>query len=50
MMTTTAERTGHHAGRLQAELIKMGRYPLLVIDLCRHRNYAEHEQVTASFA
>lgn len=22
----------HHAGRLQAELIKLGRYPLLVID------------------
>jgi len=31
----------HHAGRLQAELFKLGRYPLLVIDLCRHRNYAE---------
>jgi DNA replication protein DnaC len=31
----------HHAGRLQAELIRLGRYPLLVIDLCRFRNYAE---------
>ena len=31
----------HHAGRLQTELVRLGRYPLLVIDLCRHRNYAE---------
>ena len=31
----------HHAGRLQAELTRLGRHPLLVIDLCRHRNYAE---------
>src|SRR6266496_4403965 len=31
----------HHAGRLQAELIRLGRYPLLVIDLCRPRDYAE---------
>ena len=31
----------HHAGRLQSELIRLGRYPLLVMDLCRHRNYAE---------
>jgi DNA replication protein DnaC len=31
----------HHAGRLQAELTRLGRYPLLVIDLCRPRDYAE---------
>src|SRR6266700_7591078 len=31
----------HHAGRLQGELIRLGRYPLLVIDLCRPRDYAE---------
>ncbi|HWM97299.1 MAG TPA: ATP-binding protein [Streptosporangiaceae bacterium] len=31
----------HHAGRLQAELIRLGRYPVLVVDLCRHRDYAE---------
>jgi DNA replication protein DnaC len=29
------------AGRLQNELTRLGRYPLLVIDLCRYRNYAE---------
>jgi len=31
----------HHAGRLQNELTRLGRYPLLVVDLCRHRDYAE---------
>jgi DNA replication protein DnaC len=31
----------HHAGRLQDELRRLARYPLLVIDLCRHRDYAE---------
>jgi hypothetical protein len=31
----------HHAGRLQGELIRLGRYPLLVADLCRPRDYAE---------
>jgi hypothetical protein len=31
----------HTAGRLQAELVRLGRYPLLVIDLCRRRNYAD---------
>ena len=31
----------HTAGTLQAELTRLARYPLLVIDLCRHRNYAE---------
>ena len=31
----------HHTGKLQAELVRLGRYPLLVIDLCRPRNYAD---------
>jgi DNA replication protein DnaC len=31
----------HHTGKLQAELLRLGRYPLLVVDLCRHRDYAE---------
>ena len=31
----------HHAGRLQQELVRLGRYPLLVVDLYRPRNYAE---------
>ena len=30
----------HHGGHLQDELIKLGRLPLLIIDLCRPRNYA----------
>jgi hypothetical protein len=29
------------SGRLQAELARLSRYPLLVVDLCRHRDYAE---------
>jgi DNA replication protein DnaC len=33
--------TAHHAGRLQDELVRLGRYPCLVVDLCRHRGYAE---------
>jgi DNA replication protein DnaC len=33
----------HRDGRLQAELVRLGRYPLIVVDLCRHRNYAEHQ-------
>jgi len=37
----------HHAGRLQAELTRLGRYPLLVIDLCRYRDYAEGFPVSA---
>jgi DNA replication protein DnaC len=37
----------HHAGRLQTELIRLGRYPLLIIDLCRHRDYAEAQAVSA---
>lgn len=32
----------HHAGRLQDELARLGRYPCLVVDLCRCRDYAEH--------
>src|SRR5436190_2635006 len=31
----------HHAGRLQSELVRLGRYPLLVVDLCRARDYAD---------
>jgi DNA replication protein DnaC len=31
----------HHSGRLQDELVRLGRYPLLIIDLCRDRDYAE---------
>ena len=31
----------HQRGRLPAELTKLSRYPLLVVDLCRHCDYAE---------
>jgi DNA replication protein DnaC len=31
----------HHGGTLQAELVRLARYPLLVVDLCRPRNYAD---------
>jgi len=31
----------HTAERLQQELIRLGRYSLVVVDLCRHRDYAE---------
>jgi IstB-like ATP binding protein len=31
----------HHNGRLQAELTKLARVPLLVVDLCRAPCYAE---------
>ena len=31
----------HHAGRLQDELLRLGRYPCLVVDLCGHGDYAE---------
>jgi len=37
----------HHVGRLRAELTRFGRYPLLVIDLCRHRDYADVPAVWA---
>jgi DNA replication protein DnaC len=37
----------HHAGCLQNELIKLGRVPLLIIDLCRHRDYADVPAVWA---
>jgi hypothetical protein len=30
----------HHNGKLQDELTKLGRIPLIIIDLCRDRNYA----------
>ena len=31
----------HHTGRLQDEITKLGRTPLLVVDLCRPRDYAD---------
>ena len=31
----------HDNGTLQAELVRLGRYPLVVVDLCRGRDYAE---------
>jgi DNA replication protein DnaC len=38
----------HHAGRLQAELVRLTRYPVLVVDLCRHRGYRGTGQITES--
>jgi DNA replication protein DnaC len=38
----------HTSGQLQAELIRLARYPLLVVDLYRHRDYAE-DRLDASF-
>ena len=38
----------HHAGRLQDELLRLGRYPLLVIDLCRRRDYADQRRPFAA--
>jgi DNA replication protein DnaC len=29
------------AGRLEDELARLGRYPVLIVDLCRHRDYAD---------
>ena len=40
----------HHAGRLQDELTKLGRVPLLIVDLCRHRDYAEDPRPRLSLA
>jgi hypothetical protein len=37
----------HQAGRLEAELKKIRRYKLIIIDLCRHRDYAEAQAVSA---
>lgn len=31
----------HHTGRLPQELARLTRYGLLIVDLCRHRDYAE---------
>ena len=31
----------HHTGQLETELKKIRRYKLIIIDLCRHRDYAE---------
>jgi DNA replication protein DnaC len=33
--------TAHHTGRLQTKITKLGRTPLVIVDLCRHRDYAE---------
>ena len=38
----------HHAGRLQDELVRLGRYPCLLVDLCRYRDYAEAAVGTGS--
>jgi IstB-like ATP binding protein len=40
----------HQAGRLETELKKIRRYKLIIIDLCRHRDYAEDSDVRASVA
>jgi DNA replication protein DnaC len=37
----------HQAGRLEAELKKIRRYKLIIIDLCRHRDDAEAQAVSA---
>jgi len=31
----------HRAGRLPQELARLRRYALIIVDLCRHRDYAE---------
>ncbi len=33
----------HHAGTLQQELVRLGRYPLLVVGQCRRGGRADHE-------
>jgi DNA replication protein DnaC len=33
--------SAHAAGRLEMELTKLARVPLLIVDLCRARNYAD---------
>ena len=37
--------TTHHAGALETELKKIRRYKLIIIDLCRDRDYAEELSV-----
>src|SRR3954453_6853035 len=37
----TRLQTAHHAGRLADELTRLSRYGLLIVDLCRGRDYAE---------
>jgi DNA replication protein DnaC len=37
----------HQAGQLEAELKKIRHYKLIIIDLCRHRDYAEVQAVSA---
>ena len=37
----------HQAGQLETELRKIRRYKLIIIDLCRHRDDAEAQAVSA---
>jgi DNA replication protein DnaC len=39
--------TAHQSGHLETELRKIRRYKLIIIDLCRHRDYAEAQAVSA---
>ncbi len=32
LLAQWSEQDGHHAGRLQDELVKLGRVPLLILD------------------
>src|SRR3954467_12678489 len=38
--------TAHQSGQLDTELRKIRRYKLIIIDLCRHRDYAEAQAVS----
>ena len=38
----TRLQAAHHAGRLADELTRLSRYGLLIVDLCRSRNYADY--------
>jgi len=46
----TRLQAAHSAGRLADELARLRRYGLLVVDLCRHRNYAEEGDERRSIA
>ena len=37
----TRLQAAHHTGRLTEELTRLRRYGLLIVDLCRARDYAE---------
>jgi DNA replication protein DnaC len=43
----TRLQAAHHAGRLADELTRLSRYGLLIVDLCRARDYAEEVPVGA---